>query len=73
MDMKELKCVAIALNKGDLLFYDQPLTISVEKLIPENKPAKNCENVKVHEKCVTYHFGADSEKDLDNLSKSKHK
>ena len=28
MDMKELKCVAIALNKGDLLFYDQPLTIS---------------------------------------------
>ena len=36
--MKELKCVAIALNKGDLLFYDQPLTISVEKLIPENKP-----------------------------------
>ena len=58
----------IALNKGD-----QPLTISVEKLILENKPAKNFENVKVHEKCVTFHFGADSEKDLDNLSKSKHK
>ena len=33
----------IALNKGD-----QPLTISVEKLIPENKPAKNCENAEVH-------------------------
>jgi hypothetical protein len=46
----------IALNKGD-----QPLTISVEKLIPENKPAKNCENAEVHEKCVTFHFFADSE------------